>query len=201
MTDASAADEGFDLAGAGRAHFDALMARLQRDGRAGPTYETLRMRLIRFFRLQVPAEADDLADICLDRLAHKLHEGTEVINVPQYTLAIARMVLHESHARATRRHAMHADPAMLPDDGDSEERLDDDAMLAALSNCLDRAGSEARNLIVAYYSAEGAARIATRRRLAEQCGSSLNALRNRALRLRGMLEECVHRQLHGAVAP
>ena len=68
--------------------FDALLRRLGGDGAQGPAYETLRRRLIRFFRVYAPAEADELADVSLDRLARKIHEGTEVLNVPLYALGL-----------------------------------------------------------------------------------------------------------------
>ncbi|HKE47897.1 MAG TPA: hypothetical protein VKB52_07515 [Rhodanobacteraceae bacterium] len=192
MNDARAAAEA-------RGHFDALLQRLRADGGEALGYEALRRRLIQFFRLHVPAEAEDLADVALDRLARKVHAGTEVGNVPSYTLGIARMVLHESHARSARRRAAEDDPTLMPDADDTGGETD--AALAALSTCLDAAGGESRGLILAYYGADGAARIAERQRLAAERGISLNALRNRALRLREALEECVKSRMGWSDAP
>jgi DNA-directed RNA polymerase specialized sigma24 family protein len=180
--------------------FSALMLRLKREGSSALGYETLRQRLIRFFRLHFPAHADELADRCLDRLGRKLLEGTAVLSLNAYTLAIARMVLHEWRAQVSRGRAHADDPTALPDPTDparpdDTDDTDDDTLMAALSRCLEKAGVENRALILAYYSAEGAARIAMRKRLAEQHGSSLNALRNRALRLRSMLEDCIRKCL------
>lgn len=177
------------------APFAALLHRLGGTGVEGPAYETLRRRLIRFFRVYAPAEADELADVTLDRLARKIHEGTEVVNVPLYALGIARMVLHETRARGARRRNAEADPTLIPDDADGPAAAEIEAALAALSACLDTAGAEARALILPYYGADGAERIATRQRLAAARGISLNALRNRALRLRDALEECVRARL------
>ena len=70
MTRSAAADS----AGA----FGALLARLSADGGDAQAYEALRRRLIQFFKLHVPAEADDLADVVLDRLARRIHEGIDV---------------------------------------------------------------------------------------------------------------------------
>ena len=67
----------------------------------------------------------------------------------------------------------------------------------ALSQCLDAAGMDARTLMIAYYGAAGAERIAVRQRLAAERRISLNALRNRALRLRGALENCIRARLTG----
>jgi DNA-directed RNA polymerase specialized sigma24 family protein len=187
-------------AGGGEAHaadapFEALLRRLRVDGTEGAAYEALRARLIRFFRMHVPAEADELADVALDRLARKIHEGTEVASVPLYALGIARMVLHETRARGARRRAAEVDPTMLADTEETRDGADTEAALTALSSCLDAAGSEARTLMLAYYGADGAARIAMRQNLAGERGISLNALRNRALRLRETLEDCVRRRM------
>jgi DNA-directed RNA polymerase specialized sigma24 family protein len=176
--------------------FGALLARLAVDGGDAQTYEALRRRLIQFFRLHVPADADDLADVVLDRLARRIHEGTDVASVPSYTLGIARMVLHEARAKAARRHLAEADPTLVPDEDAADEARDLESVLAALRACLDAAGSTARQLILAYYGGDGAVRIATRKRLADEHGISLNALRNRALRLRDALEECVRKRTH-----
>ena len=173
--------------------FDALLRRLGGNGAEGLAYETLRRRLIRFFWVYAPAEADELADVSLDRLARKIHEGTEVVNVPLYALGIARMVLHETRARGARRRNAEADPTLMPEEGDRQET-------AELETCLDGAGAEARALILEYYGADGAERIAIRQRLAGERGISLNALRNRALRLREALEDCVRKRL-GPVEP
>ena len=173
---------------------DALLARLAADGDEGVAYETLRRRLIRFFDVYVPADAAELADVVLDRVARRIDEGVEVASVLSYTLGVARMVLHEARARAARRRVAEVDPTLLPeeDDGDAREI---EAALAALSHCLDAAGSDARALILEYYGADGASRIALRQRLARERAISLNALRNRALRLREALEDCVRERL------
>ena len=181
--------------------FAALLRRLGGDGGEGPAYETLRRRLIRFFRVYAPAEADDLADVSLDRLARKIHEGTEVLNVPLYSLGIARMVLHETRARGVRRRNAEADPTLAPDEGEGQASAELETALAALAACLDGAGAEPRALILEYYGADGAERIATRQRLAGERGISLNALRNRALRLRDALEDCVRMRLGPAERP
>jgi len=174
--------------------FTALLARLAADGGDAAAYESLRRRLILFFRLHVPAEADDLADVVLDRLARRIHEGIDVASVPSYALGIARMVLHEARARASRRHLAETDPTLVPDEHAADEALALEHVLAALRACLDAAGATSRRLILAYYGGDGAVRIATRKRLADECAISLNALRNRALRLRDALEECVRKR-------
>ncbi len=174
--------------------FAALLARLAVDGGNAGAYESLRRRLIQFFRLHVPADADDLADVVLDRLARRIHEGTDVASVPSYALGIARMVLHEARAKSARRHLAEADPTLVPDAGAEDDARELEGVLVALRACLTAAGAAAHTLILAYYGGDGALRIATRKRLADEHGISLNALRNRALRLRDALEDCVRKR-------
>ena len=184
-----------DRAASSSAPLDALLLRLGDDGGAN-AYEALRRRLIQFFRLHVPAEADDLADVVLDRLARKIADGTDVASVPSYALGIGRMLLHEAHARAARRRVAEADPTLAPEsDDDDDATMAHERMLGALGRCLDAAGASSRELILRYYGENGAARIATRKSLADAAGISVNALRNRALRLRESLEACVRGRL------
>jgi DNA-directed RNA polymerase specialized sigma24 family protein len=180
--------------GAKDSAFAALLARLSAEGGDAQAYESLRRRLIQFFRMHVPADAEELADVVLDRLARRIHEGIDVASVPSYALGIARMVLHEARARSARRHLAEADPTLAPDEESPDDASELESTLAALRMCLDAAGTTARQLILTYYGGDGAVRIATRRRLADECGISLNALRNRALRLRDALEECVRKR-------
>ncbi len=190
---------------------EALLARLRADGeRADVAYERLRARLLALLRLHVPAEAESLADIALDRIARRIHEGTVVENVPLYALGVGRMLILEARTRAGREHRLERELAYAalsrgaeapPEDGMEEgsAAADEEQTLAAVSDCLDRLGKAASELMLAYYSADGAERISRRQRLAAELGISLNALRNRALRLRGLLERCVRERLGGRV--
>ena len=74
-------------------------------------------------------------------------------------------------------------------DARSDEELAD-----ALEACLATLPAGARDLLARYYSADGRKRIALRQQMAEEMGMELNALRNRALRLRERLEECVQKR-------
>jgi len=180
-----------------RAPFDALFARLGRDEPAQLGYERLRQRLIQFFRLHLPAEAEDLADLALDRLARRLQDGVDVDHPQRYALGVARMILLEARTRLARQYVAEQDPTWA-EMRDSEETVQREAAVAALDGCLDQLGARARLLILDYYGADGAQRIRARQKLASELGSSLNALRNRALRLRETLERCVRERLKTA---
>jgi DNA-directed RNA polymerase specialized sigma24 family protein len=171
----------------------------QEGGNAEERYESLRRRLIAFFRLHIPADAEALTDSALDRVARKLTEGTEIENLLQFTLGIARMILLERRSQRRREQRaqegyarMCEQPATPPDIGESEEeegRLLE--RVRQLRDCLSRLGDHATHVILAYYDLESSERISRRQRLAAELGLSPNALRNRALRLRGLLERCL----------
>ena len=192
-------DAGGDIAasGASRARaapLHALFERLAGAGDAAPAYEHLRFRLVTYFRLRFPADAEALADEAIDRLARHLSEGTAVLNLPGFALGIARMLVLETSARQGKERAA-AHEAVLLAQVDEQEPEPDPAM-PALRSCLQSIGAESAAMIVDYYGGDaGGARIARRQALADRLGLSLNALRNRVLRIRIGLEKCVRARL------
>lgn len=186
------------------AAFESLLQRLRADDPSPEqAYERLRFRLITFLRVRLPneAETEALADIALDRLARRIHEGTVVEGVPQYVLGIARLLVKEVEARVAserKRSAAFAyeqsrttsEGRHIPSDEEAQE-----AVMRALAACLDTLNLDARNLVLSYYGGDGSARIAHRHELALSLGLEPNALRNRALRARTRLEKCVTTRL------
>lgn len=178
--------------------FRALLARLAEEGEPGEVvYERLRKRLITHLRLHVAAEAHNLADVALDRMARRIGEGTAVDNVYLYALGIARLLVHEFHARAAREQRALREIASNEDEThDFESSQDADEAARALSECMERLGKAGVDLIMEYYAAgDGSARIKHRRRMAARLGIQMNALRNRVLRLRELLERCAYEKL------
>jgi DNA-directed RNA polymerase specialized sigma24 family protein len=182
-------------------HLSLLLAKLDpHDGAlAGQLYEALRRRLILYFRLRRPHEAEELADRVLDRVARRIAEGVEIDSVPSYSAGVARWLLHERYASTRREARAWADleyaqqlqtPPIEADDSAPAHR-------AALRHCLDGIPVIERQLILDYYAADGPARKRVRQALAERLRISLNALHNRALRLRKQLERCVAAHFHG----
>ncbi len=192
--------EGVEYVASG-ALFEALLRALSQNGERGEVvYERLRTRLIAYLRLRLPSEAEELADLTLDRMARRIYGGTAIHNVYSYALGIARLVVLESRARFTRERSSIQDAAHLQQTplfhGD-RDGLDPEAADAALTGCLNQLGPEGSELILEYYVDSGADRIAARQRLAQRLGLSINALRNRALRLRATLERCMREKLPG----
>ena len=181
-----------------RASFEALQRRLAADGQTpGVGYEYLRRRLIIFFDVRAPSEADALADIVLDRMARRLSDGLQIDDVRLYALGIARFVLKERAARSAREELAMNDPTFAPSPDDVDE--DETNALRALLVCLGELGEPNASLIRDYYQGEAAERIKSRHALAMKLGLAINALRNRALRLREVLERCVTQRLSGAL--
>ena len=173
--------------------FDLLLQRLGQGGEGALGYERLRNRLVAFFRLRFPAQAEALADDVLDRLARRLAEGTVVDSLAGYALGIARLVsLEESHRQQKLRRA--ATETLR--DAVSQSEAEPDPILPILQACLQSLGADSAAFILEYYGADtGAKRIERRQRMAESSGVSVNALRNRALRIRLALEKCVSSRL------
>jgi DNA-directed RNA polymerase specialized sigma24 family protein len=175
-----------------------LLDHLAAGGDAAPAYEHLRLRLVSYFRLRFPPEAEALADEAIDRLARRLDDGIPVMSLAGYALGIARLLVLETSARQSKER-IAARAAMFELEIHHQE-IEPDPAQPALRKCLEAIGPESAAFILDYYSAEaGAARIARRQALAEHSGLTLNALRNRALRIRIGLEKCVRARLQSAI--
>ncbi|MGE0126357.1 MAG: hypothetical protein AB7U25_25795 [Vicinamibacterales bacterium] len=168
-----------------------LLARLHPDPEeAGHSYEDLRRSLRRFFDTRGVWSADDAADDTLDRLARKLAEGAEVLDVRAYVLGIARLVALERHRRPEARHVA-IDDAVGQRLAATPPAAPDPPRLACFDRCIGTLPADQRAFIVAYYAESGRARIDARARLAERLALTPNALRLRAQRLRDRLDACI----------
>jgi DNA-directed RNA polymerase specialized sigma24 family protein len=147
---------------------------------AGRRYEQLRTRLIDLFAWERCGAPDELADSALNRVAHKLAEGAVVPHVDRYAFGIARFLIHEA-AREQRKHEAALRELQVIGGGPSGEDLE---ALQAIRTCLNALPRAGRDLIERYYSEDRAG-------LAERMGISVNALRNRALRIRDELYRCM----------
>ena len=172
----------------------ALLSALQPDGGdSADAYEQLRVALIRFFRWNRCCPAEELADLAIDRLAGKLREEAPVIVEPvRFALGIARLVVQEHRIRQDKQSKALSEYASVDHDAPEEET---EQRLATLEGCLSRLAPSNRFILERYYTGDAGDRIRNRRQLAAELGLDRNALRNRALRLRRQLEECIDKQL------
>lgn len=171
--------------------FDSLLTALHGDrATAAAEYERMRLRLIRFFSIQQARSPEDLTDTAFNRIARRISEGEEIRDAKQYLSGVARMLLLED--RYQRRQEEHALRMVANAGNDSRS---DQELPATLESCLEELPPQSRELLRRYYSAEGRARIAARQKMADEMGMELNALRNRVLRLRERLADCIRRRV------
>jgi DNA-directed RNA polymerase specialized sigma24 family protein len=146
---------------------------------ASRRYEALRRRLIDLFSWEQRDTPEELADETLNRLARRLGDGVVIEgDVGRYAFGIARLLLHEDARAKRRRESALREMPISVTPPDSAEMLD------RLDACLEQLSDDSRRLIERYYTEERAT-------LAQALGISLNALRNRALRIRQQLHDCV----------
>jgi hypothetical protein len=155
---------------------------LGRDPEAGAQkYEAIRKRLIRVFICRGSNISEELADRTIDRVASKIPEiEADYSGDPTpYFLSAARYIFLESQRK--ERGSSVGMPAPAPPDTDEEQNYDD------LQQCLAELSSEDRYLIQAYYQHDRHEKIEHRKKLAEEMGMGMNALRIRACRIRTSL--------------
>ena len=174
--------------------FETLLNWLDPDrDQAGRKYEEIRVRLIKIFTCRGCLEAEDLADETINRVSLKAGHLSETYegNPALYFYGVAQKIQLE-HARkptATEldlnRFAANSRPSS------SYVPADTEVDYQCLDECLDKLPSENRRLVLEYYQHEKQGKIAHRKRLADELGIALNALRIRAHRIRRALQDCV----------
>lgn len=169
--------------------FAGLLAALDPDeSRAAEEYEAVRRRLVRLFQWRGVEFAEDYADETINRVARKLQEGERIRNLSGYVGGVARLVLLEAHKERERAAFDRLPPPVVEAEAETDEG---EGRVRCFESCMGGLDPETRTLILEYYDDAGGARIEKRRRLAAALGLEMNALRNRALRLRDRLERCI----------
>jgi DNA-directed RNA polymerase specialized sigma24 family protein len=163
-----------------REAWEALLSALAADREiAGQMYENLRRRLINLFAWEQCDAPDDLADEVLNRLARRLMEGAAIPHLDRFAFGIARIVIQEQNRAQKKR-----DIAARQLQTGAHQAGHEWASLDAMQVCLERLPADRRELIERYYTEDRAA-------LARTLGISVNALRNRAMRIREELFRCM----------
>jgi DNA-directed RNA polymerase specialized sigma24 family protein len=173
--------------------FDALLGWLDPNSeRAGEKYEDIRRRLVKIFSCRGCAEPEDLADETINRVTSKLPsvEANFVGDPSRYFYGVANKV----HLEYRRRKPVPDPPPAPSYDENIEKEFD------CLERCMEKLTAENRLLVIEYYQDEQQAKIDHRKRLAEQLGITINALRIQAFRIRVSLLECVTTCLQAAAA-
>jgi DNA-directed RNA polymerase specialized sigma24 family protein len=182
-----------------RTDLSRLLLRLDSDpATAWEKYRGLRSRLMKFFEWnQCAFPPEELADEVLDRVARKPQEE-EIRDVTEFVIGVARNLRLEAYRKSQRETHIEDRPGgqeSLADPRDHEQEivadLDHQNSLACLRECLGNLRSEDHTLALAYYSAQDEKQKVHRQKLASAAGITMIALRVRANRLRGKLEQCV----------
>ncbi len=161
---------------------------------AGVKYESLRLRLIKFFEWRNCETAEELADTVFDRILRKIAEGEQIQTINAYAATIAQFVFKENLRNpAFLSDSLDENPNVqnLAEKDKSEEVETDNLRFGCLEKCLAAMDLETRRLLIAYHDTDEGTMIPTRKRLSESLEISLNTLRIRVCRLKSKLENCV----------
>lgn len=149
-------------------------------------YLRLHQRLVFFFTRHCAIHPEDLADICINRLARKLADGEAIENIEGFSLGIARMVQREDQAGHLRNQLaislwMRNESPSRSASNDEEEKLERmDRQFAALPE-------STRRMLAGYHLGRGTARVERRKQLADDLGISIGTLRKRVFDLQAQL--------------
>jgi DNA-directed RNA polymerase specialized sigma24 family protein len=154
----------------------------------GIQYETLRSKLIFFFARRSLQFPEDLADEVLDRLAHRIAEGVDVVSPPAFALGIARYVAQEQSAKPQSQIMEEAFwnnvPALSTTQSEEEE-------ITRMERCLKKLPHSEATMLRSYYLTAADQPMHNRQNLAKDLGISANALRQRVFLARQSLRACM----------
>jgi DNA-directed RNA polymerase specialized sigma24 family protein len=153
--------------------------------KAGQIYERIRTRLIKIFVCRGSNVPQELADKTINRVARKLAaiQSTYTGDPAYYFASVANFIFKESLRKDI------PPPVVVPEPSPPDE--DEERDYSCLEECMQKLTTLDRSLVVGYYREEKRAKIDHRKKLAEELGLGLNALRIRACRIRAELQKCV----------
>lgn len=175
--------------------FDKFLALLDANREtAGVKYESLRLRLIKFFEWRNCETAEELADTVFDRILRKIAEGEAIQNINAYSAGVAQFVFKENLRNpAFLSDSLEENPNVqnFAEKDSPETNETENLRFDCLEKCLSAMDLETRQLLIAYHDTDERTMIPTRKRIAESLEISLNTLRIRVCRLKSKLENCV----------
>jgi DNA-directed RNA polymerase specialized sigma24 family protein len=184
-----------------QAAFDRLLAQLDPDREsAGRRYEEIRHKLAKFFQWRGCLTPEEYADRTIDIVARRIDEGAPINAGNPYLFfhGVALNVLREHWKEAQKAEMKPLDetPEMQIQNAQKQvepeaDKAENEHRLECLEECVQKLPAQQLLLITQYHQGEGGAKIARRNELARQLNIPLNALRIRAYRIRGELENCI----------
>lgn len=184
--------------------FNDLLAWLHPDREtAAGQYEDIRRNLIQFFARQGCDDPEGMAEETIARVTHKVLRLAETFNGPPalFFYGVAKNQILEYQRQRTVPLTPQHEPSTLPTQQEELERDDRNERLRdCFEECLGRLKPEERELVLLYYEGTGQEKINRRKKLAEELGIGLNALRVRVLRIRAGLRARIETCLDGGPA-
>jgi RNA polymerase sigma factor (sigma-70 family) len=183
--------------------FSQLLKQLDPDrARAAEKYEELRRKLMKFFKWRGCLRFEEYADRTMDLVARKLTEGAKLQATSPAALfyGVAHNLLREHWRKSASEPGRLDDHLELENPAGDPEKIREQAealeeretRLACLRQCLRQLPSESVYLIKQYYAEGDVLDKEQRKQIAERLNLSATALRSRAFRIRGELEQCVN---------
>ena len=169
--------------------FDSLLVWLSPDReKAGVEYEKIRQGLLRYFYFKGCSNGEDLTDEVINRVIRKLPDLDLTLGNKAITIfyGFASRVVLEQLKREKRE-------LPLEQDFGYEERENDDRPFDCLERCMNLLAEADRRLVIAYYSENRNKKLELRRKLAEQCKLTPNAMHVKLHRLRSSLKQCIEK--------
>lgn len=168
---------------------DKLLAAFSQDrDEAARQYETLRVKLIKYFEWRRVPLAEERVDETFNRIARRIDEGQQVDNVDAYAFRVAYLISLEAMKEP---HYEELDPDKAPLITDRFVDEEKERRQSCFDLCLGHLSSQKRELLLDFYEEERRAKIENRKKLADQLKLTANALRIRVHRIRKELEECI----------
>ena len=174
--------------------FDKFLSWLDPDReQAGLKYESIRHNLVVIFKARGCVLAEDLADETINRVIRRAQEMAEdyVGDPAPYFYTVAHHLYLEYLKTAPASSPLPEESPLTQPGSDADDELEE--IHECLERCMQRLPAATRQLVLDYYREEGQAKIDHHRKLAEQMGIAVNALRIRVYRLRAALEDCIER--------
>ena len=173
--------------------FDKLLKWLDPDReQAAEKYQKIHTRLIGIFSNHGCADPEELADETIDRVIAKMDSLSENYEgePTRYFCGVARNILKED-LKHRNTHEPFAEHQQI-------EGKDDQTKYDCLDRCMTEFPAPAQSVILAYYEERGVAKIQRRKKLAEELGITVTALRLRVFQMRLQLRKCLEKCLEEA---
>ena len=176
--------------------FEEILAWLDSDREVAATmYVQLRHDLAKIFTYRGCADPEGLTDEVFDRVARKVHgiRPTYEGDPRLYFRGVANNLIKENFKKLATQVSLDDTDLSTQQTRQSDE--DAERIDECLQHCLQKLGTDKRDLILGYYTKEKQAKIQHRSKLAEELGITVEALRVRVYRIRESLDGCIKRCL------